>query len=86
MQRYSESTLRKRAYKIGYQVQKGFMHFGKSVFYDQNGERSSGYMVKELQYGFYVWGGYDSNFDFLWSIEDVEDFLKEQYESLGLTW
>ena len=43
-------------------------------------------MVIDLQTGFYEWGGYDSNFTFLWDIKDVEDFLKEHYEALGLTW
>lgn len=86
MQKYSESTLRRRAYKIGYQIQKGFRHFGRFVYHDPYGDRFSGYMVKDLQSGFYEWGGYNSNFDFLWDLEDVEDFLKEQYELLGLTW
>ena len=86
MLKYSESTLRRRAYKIGYQVQKGFQHYGKFVYHDQYGDRFSGYMVKDLQTGLYEWDGFDSNFDFLWTIEDVEDFLRERYEALGLAW
>ena len=82
----SERTLRDRAHKIGYHVTKGFTHFGKHVFYDNYGERSTGYMVMDLSTGFYAWGSYNSNFDYLWELEDVEDFLKEQYEALGLAW
>jgi hypothetical protein len=83
---YSISTLRRRAYEIGYQVKKGFQHYGMYVYHDQYGDRYPGYMVIDLQTGFPVWGSYDSNFDFLWSIEDVDDFLKEQYEAQGLAW
>lgn len=83
---YSENTLRRRAHKIGYQVQKGFMHFGPYVFHNSYGTRYSGYMVKDLQAGINVYGSYNSTFDFLWDIEDVESFLKEQYEALGLAW
>lgn len=86
MSTYSISTLRRRAHKIGYHVQKGFRHFHQYVYHDEYGDRFPGYMVMDLQTGFYEWGGYDSNFSFLWDIEDVEDFLKEQYEALGLAW
>lgn len=86
MLKYCESTLRRRAYKIGYQVKKGFQHLGRNVYHDQYGDRYSGYMVRDLHTGFYEWDGYNSNFDFLWTLEDVENFLREQYEALGLAW
>lgn len=83
---FTENTLRNRAHKIGYHVKKGFQHFGNQVFYNSYGERSTGYMVMDLSNGYYIWDGYNENFDFRWSLEDVEDFLKEQYEMLGLEW
>ena len=43
-------------------------------------------MVKDLSNGFFEWGSYNSNFDFCWDIDDVTEFLKGQYEELGLTW
>ena len=82
---YSESTLRRRAYKIGYQVMKGFTRYYGVVDYDWSGERSTGYMIKDLSYGFCV-DGFANNYEFLMTIEDVEDFLKEQYEAQGLVW
>lgn len=83
---YSENTIRRKAYLIGYQVQKGFRHFGKNVFYDIYGERCAGYMVKDLSSGLYMWGCYSENFDHLWNIDDVIEFLKKEYEARGLTW
>ena len=83
---YSESTLRRRAYEIGYQVMKGFQHCCQHVWHDSSGERYTGYMVKDLSNGFCIWGSYSENFDFLWDLEDVEEFLKEQYDALGLKW
>ena len=82
----TERTLRERAHKIGYHVTKGFTHFGKHVFYNSYGERSTGYMVMDMSTGLYAWGSYNSNFDFLWDLDDVEEFLKEQYDVLGLAW
>ena len=83
---YCESTLRRKAYKIGYQVVKGFQHYGPYVYHNSYGERYTGYMVRDLSNGFYEWGSYNSNLDFCWDIEDVEEFLKDRYEELGLVW
>ena len=83
---YSESTLRRKAYKINYQVVKGFMHCGNYVWHDVYGDRRTGYMVKDLTTGFYVWDGYNENFDFLWDLNEVERFLKDQYELRDLEW
>lgn len=82
----SLKTLRNKAYEINYQVVKGFIHYRDVIDHDRNGERHYGYMVKNLENGFYVSGCYDENFDFLWDLDDVAKFLKEQYEVLGLTW
>ena len=43
---YSESTIRRRAYSIGYRAEKGFQHFGQFVCHDSCGDRFTGYMVK----------------------------------------
>ncbi len=83
---YSESTLRRKAYGIGYQVLKGFMHCGKYVYHDSYGQRYSGYMIRDLQTGFFVCGCYNNIFDFVWKLRDVEDFLKDKYERLGYSW
>ena len=36
-------------------------------------------MVKNLYTVFYEWGCYDSNFDHLWDLDDVAEFLKEEH-------
>ena len=82
----SLKKLRDKAYEINHQVVKGFVHYRDVVDYDRNGERHTGYMVKNLENGFYVLGCYNENFDFLWDLDDVAEFLKERYEALGLTW
>ena len=83
---YTEGTIRRKAYNIGYQVQKGFQHFGRFVYRDSYGDRYTGYMLRDLRTGFYEWGCYDSNFDHLWDLDDVADFLKGEYEARGLAW
>ena len=84
--KYCEKTLRNRAHKIGYQISKGFQHFGENVFYDYFDKRHIGYMVKDMSTGCYVWGCYNSNLDYLWTLQDVENYLKKQYEAIGLKW
>ena len=84
--RYSESTLRRKANNIGYQVEKGYQHFNCKVFRNCNGERYTGYRVKDLSTGFYEWGSYNEHFDHLWDLDDVAKFLADEYEARGLTW
>ena len=83
---YSEKTLRRRAYKIGYQVLKGYQHqqAGRAICRDCYGVPYTGFMVKDLTTGS-MYGIYPSN-DFELTLEDVEAFLKEKYEECGLTW
>lgn len=84
---YAEGTIRRKAYEIGYQVEKGFQHWrGEFVYHNSYGDRFSGYMVKNLYTGFYEWGCYDSNFDHLWDLDDVAEFLKGEYEARGMAW
>lgn len=85
---YSEGTLRKRAYKIGFKIEKGFHHDedGNLVTREYYG-RVTGYQVKDLNDGSYV---SDSNIeggsDYCWNLDMVEDFLKSEYENRGLKW
>ena len=81
---HCEGTLRMKAYKIGYQVVKGFQHYGQYVYHNPYGERYTVYMVRDYSNGFYVCGSYNSYFDFCWNIDDVAEFLKGRYEELGL--
>jgi hypothetical protein len=83
-----ERFLRNRAKKAGYKIHKGFVHYmhNGSVFIDQYGNRESGYSVLDLTTGYYIWGCYNEALDNLWTIEDVENFLKTQYRAIGLDW
>lgn len=83
---YSISTIRRKAYAIGYQVTKGCLHFQDFVYHDSYGNRFSGYMVMDLKTGFYEWGSYNENFSFRWNLDDVVEFLKGEYEARGLKW
>ena len=84
--KYKENTLRRRAHRIGYHIQKGFIHSGRYVYRDSYGNRYKGYMVMDLHTGFYVWGCCNSNFDFQWNLADVEQFLKDEFKARGLVW
>ena len=35
---------------------------------------------KATQHNILVWDCYDSNYDHLWTLEDVEEFIKGEYE------
>ena len=84
----SLSTIRRRAKNIGFQVEKGFVRFQGDVYYKSDGKRETGYMVKDLQTGYYV-GGYDNyaySWSYTWDLEDVVDFLKGVYAEPNMAW
>lgn len=83
-----ERFLREKAKKAGYKITKGFVHYmyNNSVYRNPDGERVVGYSIRDMSTGFCVWGCYDNNFDNLWSLCDVENFLRDQYSSAGLDW
>lgn len=83
---YCEQTLRRKADKIGYKVEKGFQHYRGFVFQPTGCNRCTGYMVWDQSTGLYVPGCYDENFDFQWDLEHVEMFLKKRYSKLKLNW
>ena len=82
MSNYSIQTIRKKAYEVGYKVSKGFQHymFGGAVVRDCNRAAYTGYIVEDMTTGLLVWGCYDANYDHLWTIEDVEEFIKGEYK------
>lgn len=86
MAKYSLATIRKKALKVGYKVVKGYQHYmyNGAVVKDCNGESYEGYNVENMETGTLVWGCYDSNYDHLWEIEDVEKFLENIYKERGL--
>lgn len=85
---YSISTLRKRAYKVNHKISKGFQHYlyNNTVVRDCNGDAYTGYNLEDLSRGFLVWGCYDNICDHLWTLEDIEEYLKGIYEENGLKW
>lgn len=88
MCKYSEKTLRKRARAAGYKIEKGFQHnpVNGAIWTYWNGERETGYLVTDLATNSWVYGSFDEFVDHAWTLEDVENFLKNVYESHGLEW
>lgn len=84
--KYSEGTIRKKALNAGYKVEKGFQHYhyNGAIHKNMNGERFTGYNVLDLSTNTYVLDCYDNNFDHLWSLEDVEEFISSVYKESGL--
>ena len=82
---FTENTLRKRANKIGYYIQKGFQHWGPYVYHDSYGNRFTGYSIMDGRTGFIAYG-YNGVFDNCLELEDVEEILREEYKSLGYAW
>ena len=86
MTKYSLATIRRKALNAGYRVEKGFQHYlcNDSVCTDWNGERLTGFNVWDSTINAYVWGCYNDNYDHLWTLQDVENFLKSEYDKVGL--
>ena len=74
----SEKKIRRILNEQGYSLHKGYVHYmvNNSLAYDDNGNKISGYMVFNHRTGCYEWDCYDCNYDHLWSLEDVESFVK----------
>ena len=86
--------LRRIARNLGYSIEKGYVHYitvyqvrrgveehwCSPVYINQNGEKETGYIVKDDRTGFYVWGSYNDVYDHLWNLDDVESFLKREAE------
>lgn len=87
MSKYSLKTIRNKAYEAGYRVSKGFQHYlyNGTVVRDCNGTAYTGY-IEDLSTGFLVWGCYDANYTHLWTLEDVEDFIKGEYEKAKIAY
>lgn len=79
-----ECTLRRKAKNAGYRISKGFQH-QMTGNYPVAPDREVGYNVEDLTIGCLVWGCYNEIRDHLWTLEDVEEFLREVYEDNGLT-
>ncbi len=67
MTKYTLATIRKRAFDVGYRVEKGFQHYlyKGAVVTDYRGNRYRGYRVKNLSNGLYERGSYNNLFDYL---------------------
>ena len=86
MTKYTLATIKKRAFGVGYRVEKGFQHYlyNGSVVTDYRGNRYRCYRVMNLSNGLYEWRSYNDLFDYLWTLEDVEKFLKSVYKAARL--
>ena len=62
------------------------MTSSQNIMKKKGSDRCTGYMVRDLLTWFYEWGCYDSNFDHVWDLDDVADFLKGEYKARGLAW
>ena len=85
---YSEKTIRRKANEIGFVVSRGFQHYlyNGAVVKDYYGVAYTGYVVEDMTTGYYVWGCYDQCFDHIWTIEDVDEFIRGEYERAGMNY
>lgn len=73
---YTEKTIRRKAYDLGYKLEKNYMRY--MAFNNAIVEpKATGYMLFDLRTNEYVWGSYNDCFCYLWSLEDVENYLRE---------
>ena len=84
---YNKKTIYKKARKAGYNVSKGFVHYLSGGIYTYaNGDRDVGYNVFDTANDTLVWGCYDTVCDHLWTLEDVDSFIRSVYEANGLAY
>ena len=76
---YSEKTLRKRANRIGYKIQKGRVKVGNHYLLGGG----VGYSVIDTEYNCIVYGNNGTLLNIL-TLKDVDEFLHDQYIELGL--
>ena len=60
------------------------MSYGGAVYHDMEGNRKVGYTLIDEETGLYVWPSYNEVFDHQYSLEDVEEHLKNEYQKQGL--
>lgn len=84
---YSVNTLRKKALAVNLYIHKGYQHYmyNGTVCRDCNGKPYTGYSIIDLVTGFAVYGCNDAVYDNLFTLEEVEAFLKNRYAELGMT-
>lgn len=76
---YSEKTLRRKASNIGYRIQKGPLMSGNlRVAYGD-----PGYSIIDCKYNTIVYGLCNGFYNLL-QLEDVEEFLRDEYDALEL--
>lgn len=83
----SERTMRRKAFEIGYELQKGYRCYlmgGGQPVLDEAGNKISGYNIRCMSNNTLVHGCYNNICDHLYDLDDVKGFLKEEYESAGL--
>ena len=78
---YSERTLRNRARNIGYIVRKGFVR--TKAIPSTVVDTVSGYTIYNSE-GTYMIHGYNELYFNLLTLEEVEQFLREEYEAREL--
>lgn len=85
---YSLQTLRKKAYDVNHRIEKGYQryHRNNAIYTNMMGEKFEGYNLRNLETGFLVWDCYNNDYDHLWQLRDVEEFLKGIYLEKGLKW
>lgn len=85
---YDKIFISKKAFNAGYRVEKGFQHYhyNNAVFTNYDDERLIGFNVWDMSTNTLEWasGCYDNNYDHLFTLEDVEGFLKSVYKKAGL--
>ena len=88
MLKLSEKTLRRRADRLGYKVEKGCQryHNGGAVVQNYCGERFTGYNVIDLRLGCLAWDCYNEICDHLFTLEDVAEFLESADQDNLFSW
>lgn len=74
------NQLRRKAYSVGCEIQKGYRHYitkDYPVYRDENGDKVQGYNVRYMSTNTLAHGCYNEVYDHLWDLDDVENFLME---------
>ena len=85
----SEKSMRRRANRLGYKVEKGYQRYlmdGYPIVRNAAGEHFTGYNIIDLHTNFIVWPSTNGVCDHLLTLEDVAEFLQSVDQEHLFNW
>lgn len=81
-----EEIIIKLGEKAGFSIKKGFKRYivGGCIAVDDDGKRLGGYIIEDTASNNTVVGGFDNICKYTFTLDDVEEFIKDVYDEADL--